>query len=148
MMPSGLKARLRMTPTSLPPATFCCICTTLQTLVIHVAPLAAQSRPHVPQCSALLVRAVSQPVSGLPSQSSKPSRQVSTHLPSTHAAAAFIELHLVSQSPQDVTSVRLRSHSVSGSPSHSPFPAGHSGTGSAAPPLPASPVTLGGPPSV
>src|SRR6187551_1898499 len=51
-------------------------------------------------------------------------------------------MHFVLQSPQLVTSDRSCSHTVSGLPSHSPKPAGHSTVELPCPPAPAPPAVL------
>jgi hypothetical protein len=85
-----------------------------------------QSAPQAPQSSSEVARSVSQPFSGLPSQSSKPSPQVGRHSPSTQRVLPFSFSHTVPQAPQlSGSSERSISHPVSASSSQSPKPSSH-----------------------
>ncbi len=65
-----------------------------------------QALPHAPQCAALFVSAVSQPLGPLPSQLPKPPLQApSEHAPPEHAAPAFGNEHALPHDPQCETFV-------------------------------------------
>jgi hypothetical protein len=65
-----------------------------------------QARPHIPQCIALAVVSVSQPLAALASQSPKPALQRSTEQrPATHAGVPLATVHAAPQAPQAATLV-------------------------------------------
>src|SRR6185437_2785467 len=66
---------------------------------------AVHAELHVPQLLASVSRLVSQPLSGLPSQSPKPVAQLGTQTPFTHAFVLFRPTHLIPQPPQLLGSV-------------------------------------------
>jgi hypothetical protein len=72
------------------------------------------------------VRSASQPLVGLPSQSSRFASQLSiVQAPEAHAAVAPGNEHALPQAPQCITVSRLCSHPFPGAPSQSPSPPMH-----------------------
>jgi len=68
--------------------------------------------PHAPQCAAVLVVFVSQPVVALPSQSPQPTEHVNPHVPAVHPIVALLRAgHTLPHAPQfDVLARRSLSH--------------------------------------
>jgi hypothetical protein len=83
--------------------------------------------PHAPQFPVSVVRLVSQPLAGLPSQSAHGATQLPmAQVPLEHAGTACGRLHAVLQLPQWFGSVlRLDSHPLIALPSQLPKPAEH-----------------------
>jgi hypothetical protein len=86
-----------------------------------------QTWPHVAQWFTLEFNAVSQPLPGLPSQSSNPVAQDGTQTPETHAVVPFALKHATPHAPQSTAVVSDFSHPLLESPSQLPKPLAHTG---------------------
>ncbi len=78
--------------------------------------------PHPPQCAALVATKTSQPLAAMPSQSLKPSSQVTPHIAIAQVATALGPAgHRCPQAPQcAVLRASSVSHPLDASPSQSP----------------------------
>jgi hypothetical protein len=90
---------------------------------VHVAVpfVELQTVPQAPQCVGDVLRLVSQPLFGLPSQSAKPVLQTGVHTPLTHEVVPLPFVHALPHVPQFAVVVcRFTSQPFEASPSQFP----------------------------